>query len=237
VDAGKFIMARLPRYFVKGQPQHIIQRGNNRELIFAHDDDYRFYLECLQSAMEKNKLAIHSFVLMTNHVHLLASPEIETSISKTLQSVGRRYVQYFNSTYKRTGTLWEGRYKATIIDSEQYLLTCMRYIELNPIRAGMVKKPNEYPWSSYTANAEGKINNLIKIHDVYRKLGVNEEERRSAYQQLFRLRIGQSDLGDLREATNKGWVLGGDRFRAEIERLSGRRSIAKPRGRPKKVKD
>jgi putative transposase len=227
-------MARLPRYFVKGQPQHIIQRGNNRELIFVHDDDYLFYLECLQDAIKKNKLRIHSYVLMTNHAHILASPEVETSISKTLQSVGRRYVQYFNYTYKRTGTLWEGRYKATVIDSDQYLLTCMRYIELNPVRAEMVKQPNEYPWSSYAANAEGNNNKLIKSHEIFRQLGVNEAERQSAYRQLFRLTIGKSDLVALREATNKGWVLGNDRFREEIERLSGRRSVAKARGRPKK---
>jgi putative transposase len=185
-------------------------------LIFVQDDDYQFYLECLQNAGEKNKLSIHSYVLMTNHVHLLASPEFKTSISKTLQSVGRRYVQYFNYTYKRTGTLWEGRYKATVIDSEKYLLTCMRYIELNPVRADMVKKPNEYLWSSYAVNAEGKTNILIKSHDVYNKLGVNEDERQSAYRQLFQLTIGKTDLDALREATNKGWVLGGDQFRAEI---------------------
>lgn len=228
-------MARLPRYFVKGQPQHIIQRGNNREVIFVHDDDYLFYLECLQSAIKKNKLCVHAYVLMTNHVHILASPETENSISKTLQSVGRRYVQYFNYTYKRTGTLWEGRYKATVIDSDQYLLTCMRYIELNPVRAGMIEQPSAYPWSSYAANAEGKINKLIKSHEVYRLMGVSESERQSAYRQLFRLAIGKSELDALREATNKGWVLGSDLFREEIERLSGRRSVAKPRGRPKKV--
>ena len=230
-------MARLPRYFVKGQPQHIIQRGNNRELIFIHDDDYHFYIECLQSAIQKNKLSVHSYVLMSNHVHILASPDVETSISKTLQSVGRKYVQYFNYTYKRTGTLWEGRYKATVIDSDQYLLTCMRYIELNPVRANMVKHPCDYPWSSYAANAEGKINKLVKPHEVYRKMGVNEEERQSTYRRLFQSAIGKADLNALREATNKGWVLGGDRFREEIERLSGRRSVVKPRGRPKKVKD
>ena len=230
-------MARLPRYFVKGQPQHIIQRGNNRELIFIHDDDYHFYIECLQSAIQKNKLSVHSYVLMSNHVHILASPDVETSISKTLQSVGRKYVQYFNYTYKRTGTLWEGRYKATVIDSDQYLLTCMRYIELNPVRANMVKHPCDYPWSSYAANAEGKINKLVKPHEVYRKMGVNEEERQSTYRRLFQSAIGKADLNALREATNKGWVLGGDRFREEIERLSGRRSVVKPRGRPKKVKE
>ena len=230
-------MARLPRYFVEGQPQHIIQRGNNRELIFVHDDDYRFYLECLQDAIKKNNLSIHSYVLMTNHVHILASPETETSISKTLQSVGRRYVQYFNYTYKRTGTLWEGRYKATVIDSDQYLLTCMRYIELNPVRADMVKKPSDYPWSSYAANAEGKTNQLIKPHEIYRQMGIDDERRQSTYRGLFQFAIDKTDLVALRESTNKGWVLGGDRFRAEIERLSGRRSVAKPRGRPKKVED
>ena len=167
--------------------------------------------------MEKNKLWIHAYVLMTNHVHILASPETETSISKTLQSVGRRYVQYFNFTYKRTGTLWEGRYKATVIDSEQYLLTCMRYIELNPVRAGMVEQPGEYPWSSYAANAEGNDNKLIKSHEVYRRIGANEVERTLAYRQIFRSAIGKADLDALREATNKGWVLGSDRFREEIE--------------------
>jgi len=203
----------------------------------VHDDDYQFYLECLQSAVKKNKLWVHSYVLMTNHVHILASPETETSIAKTLQSVGRRYVQYFNYTYKRTGTLWEGRYKATVIDSDQYLLTCMRYIELNPVRAGMVEQPGDYPWSSYASNAEGKNNTLITSHEVYSQLGVNETERLLAYRQLFRLGIGATDLDALREATNKGWVLGSDRFREEIERLSGRRSVAKLRGRPKKVSD
>ena len=209
-------MARLPRYFVKGQPQHIIQRGNNRELIFVHDDDYRFYIECLLSAIQKNKLSIHSYVLMSNHVHILASPDVETSISKTLQSVGRRYVQYFNYTYKRTGTLWEGRYKATVIDSDQYLLTCMRYIELNPVRANMVKHPSDYPWSSYSVNAEGKANKLVKPHEVYRQISVNAEERQSSYRRLFQCAIGKADIDALREATNKGWVLGGDRFREEI---------------------
>lgn len=118
-------MARLARYFVEGQPQHLIQRGNNREPIFAADEDYRFYLECLQEAVERHGCAIHAYVLMTNHTHLLAIPGTESSLPKTMQSVGRRYVQYFNYTYSRTGTLWEGRYKATVVDSEPYLLTCV----------------------------------------------------------------------------------------------------------------
>ncbi len=230
-------MARLPRYFVKCQAQHIIQRGNNREPIFVAVDDYPFYLECLQDAAKRYELSIHAYVLMTNHVHILASPKIKGSIPKTLQSVGRRYVQYFNYTYERTGTLWEGRYKATVIDSERYLLTCMRYIELNPVRADMVNHPREYPWSSYAANADGKENKLLTQHALYRQLGTNIAERQSVYRQLFRAAIGRADLEALREATNKGWVLGNDRFREKIEQLSERRTTPKPRGRPKKMRE
>ena len=148
-------MARLPRYVIPGQPQHIIQRGNNRQVIFAAEADYRFFRDALVEAAAGHRLAIHAYVWMTNHVHLLATPAFEDSISKTLQSVGRRYVQYFNYTYKRSGTLWEGRYRATVVDSERYLLTLMRYIELNPVRAGMVAAPQDYPWSSYRRNALG----------------------------------------------------------------------------------
>ena len=130
-------MARLPRYVVVGHPQHVIQRGNNRSPTFYENQDYEFYLECLEEACERYRCDVHAYVLMTNHVHLLMSPWQRNSISKVLQSVGRRYVQYINYYYKRTGTLWEGRYKATLIDTERYLLTCYRYIELNPVRAGM----------------------------------------------------------------------------------------------------
>jgi len=227
-------MARLPRYFVEGQPQHIIQRGNNREPIFAADDDYAFYLECLQDAAERYGCAIHAYVLMTNHVHLLATPETEQSLPKTLQSVGRRYVQYFNYTYQRTGTLWEGRYKATLIDSEHYLLTCMRYIELNPVRAGMVKHPADLGWSSYQYNAQGKENPLLSQHSLYRRLGRNAEARQSAYRQLFRAQLSKADVDAIRETTNKAWVLGNERFREKIELLSGRRTSQKARGRPVK---
>ncbi len=225
-------MARLPRYFVEGQAQHIIQRGNNREPIFADDSDIHFYNECLQEAAEQQGLAIHAYVLMTNHVHILATPDTAQSISKTLQSLGRRYVQYFNQTYGRTGTLWEGRYRATLIDSERYLLTCMRYIELNPVRAGMVKHPLDYPWSSYAANARGGEDKLVSPHSLYKRLGRNPQARQSAYRQLFRAALGKGELDAIREATNTGWVLGNDRFREKIEQLSGRRTAPKPRGRP-----
>lgn len=226
-------MARLPRYFVPGQPQHVIQRGNNREPVFAHEDDYLFYLDCLKDAAKAQGLAIHAYVLMTNHVHLLATPDADTSLPKTLQSVGRRYVQYFNYSHKRTGTLWEGRYKATLIDSEAYLLTCMRYIELNPVRAGMVGHPGDYPWSSYRANAQGSDDRLVLPHSLYRHLGRTLVERQAAYRQLFRAHVSKADVETIREATNKAWVLGNDRFRAKITRLTDRRAAPLPRGRPR----
>ena len=134
-------MARLPRYFVPGQPQHLILRGNNRQAIFAAEQDYLFFRDCLVEAARRFGLGVHAYVSMTHHVHLLATPSDVASTPKTLQSAGRRYVQYFNGTYGRSGTLWEGRYRATVIDSEPYLLTCMRYVEENPVRAGMMVNP------------------------------------------------------------------------------------------------
>ena len=154
-------MARLPRLVIPGQPQHVIVRGNNRSEIFCVEADYRFYLEKLKLACEKHGCQVHAYILMTNHVHLLITPLEASSLSKTLQTLGRYYVQYFNYRYRRTGTLWEGRYKAALIDSDAYLLTCMRYIELNPVRAGMVADPSEYPWSSYPFNALGQPNDLV----------------------------------------------------------------------------
>ncbi len=232
-------MARLPRYFVPEQPQHLIQRGNNREPIFAADEDYRFYLDCLQNAAEEYGLSIHAYVLMTNHVHLLVTPETETSIPKALQSVGRRYVQYFNYSYKRTGTLWEGRYKATLIDSESYLLICSRYIELNPVRAkGMkISHPRDYPWSSYRHNALGEDNALITTHALYQQLGGTVKGRQAAYRALFRAQVSEKATNEIREATNKGWALGNDHFRDKVQALSGRRVQPLPRGRPKKEND
>ncbi|HIL93068.1 MAG TPA: transposase [Cycloclasticus sp.] len=228
-------MALLPRYFVNNQPQHIIQRGNNREPTFVATEDYQFYITCLREAASEHQLKIHAYVLMTNHVHLLAMPENKTSIPKTMQSVGRRYVQYFNHTYKRTGTLWEGRYKATIIDSESYLLTCMRYIEMNPVRACMVKSPVAYPWSSYHVNATGKGNGLIIQNELYKRLGKTKKQRESSYRDLFLQSLTSSELKAFRDCTNKGWVLGNDKFKEKIVALSGRRTNKNQVGRPRKL--
>jgi putative transposase len=216
-------MARYPRFVLPGQPQHLIQRGNNRQTIFQAESDYSFYLEKLHHAAEKHQCAIHAYVLMTNHVHLLVTPNTENSLSKTMQTLGRYYVQYYNYSYGRTGTLWEGRYKATLIDTEPYLLTCMRYIELNPVRApGMAHHPSQYPWSSYRCNALGQPDRLITAHREYKRLGLKDEERQSAYRQLFRARLPEMTLDAIREATNKAWVLGSDRFKRKMEQKLSR---------------
>jgi putative transposase len=225
-------MARLPRFFAEGEAQHVIQRGNNREPTFTSEQDFAFYLDCLRRASAEHGLAIHAYVLMTNHVHLLATPEHENSLPKTLQSVGRRYVQYFNYAHRRSGTLWEGRYRATLVEAERYLLTCMRYIEMNPVRAAMVEHPADYPWSSYRTNAQGHPDPLVTPNELYRRLDRSDEQRQSAYRQLFRSQIPKGDLEAIRQSTHKAWVLGNDRFRAKIERLSGRRASPLPRGRP-----
>jgi len=197
------MISRQPRFLLPGQPQHVIQRGNNRDVIFVSDDDYQFYLAKLDAACVRFGCELHAYVLMTNHVHLLMTPQTKDGISKVMQSVGRYYVQYFNYQYKRTGTLWEGRYKATLLDSDAYLLTCYRYIELNPVRAGMVDVPGDYPWSSYACNALGKSNSLIKPHELYLALGLDAVERCGVYKDLFASHIESAQLDEIREATNK----------------------------------
>jgi len=230
-------MARLPRYVIPDQPQHIIQRGNNREPVFYSEDDYRFYKGKLLDCSRKHECDIHAYVLMTNHVHLLVTPHRESAMSKLMQSLGRYYVQYINYRYRRTGTLWEGRFKATLIDSSAYLLTCMRYIELNPVRAGMVDHPGGYPWSSHAANAQGKSDPLITPHRLYWRLSNTDAGRRGAYMQLFQTELSESTLNDIRESTNKAWVLGNNRFKQKIERQLGRRTTPKPRGGDRKSKE
>lgn len=230
-------MARLPRYVLPGQPQHVIHRGNNRQPVFAGDDDRRFYCECLAEATQKHQCDLHAYVLMTNHVHLLVTPYTEAGIGKMMQSVGRRYVQYFNYTYQRTGTLWEGRYRATLVDAERYLLSCYRYIELNPVRALMVKHPRDYAWSSYRHHADGQEDPLIVDHEVYLSLDRNAEQRRRAYRALFRSRLDEETLDEIRNTLNKGWVLGSKRFKEDIASLVQRRVQPLPKGRPVRHQD
>jgi putative transposase len=228
---GGASMARQPRFFVPGEVLHVIQRGNNHVPIFAAAEDYRFFLECFRQSAQLHGLVIHAYVLMTNHVHFLATATRKDSLPKVMQSVGRRYVQYFNSACQRTGTLWEGRYRAAIVDSECYLLTCMRYIELNPVRAGMAAHPAEYPWTSYRVNGEGSLDDLITPHELYQRLGRSATTRESAYRKLFHTRLSGTDVEAIREATNKNWALGGEYFKQRVETLSGRRPDRLEKGR------
>ncbi|EGG94688.1 Transposase [gamma proteobacterium IMCC1989] len=229
-------MPRQPRFVLVGHPQHVIIRGNNRDPIFYSDSDYRFYLEKLREASQKHDCSIHAYVLMTNHVHLLVTPNKENSISKMVQMLGRYYVQYFNYRYRRTGTLWEGRYKASLIDSERYALLCYRYIELNPVRANMVNHPSEYPWSSYRHNAVDTVDELIVEHEVYLSLSSNDIGRKKAYRELFLGHIEGLDLACIREMTNKGWVLGSEYFKEKISRQVNRQLAPLPRGGDRSLK-
>lgn len=216
-------MARQPRFVIPGQPQHVIQRGNNRQDIFRAEEDYHFYLEKLRAAADKHHCDLHAYVLMRNHVHLLVTPQQDNSMAKMMQTLGRYYVQYFNYTYNRTGTLWEGRYRASLIDTERYLLTCMRYIELNPVRTNhMAEHPSEYPWSSYHYNALGQHNDMVTPHREYQRLGASDSDRQAAYRQLFRARIPEMTLQAIREATNKAWVLGSDQFKQRMKKQLNR---------------
>lgn len=225
-------MARKPRFNLVGVPQHVIQRGNNREPCFFSELDYSRYLDDLQQAKDKYNCRIHAYVLMTNHVHMLVTPMEEYAVSNMMQALGRRYVIYVNRTYQRTGTLWEGRYKASLVDSEQYLLTCMRYIEQNPVRAQMVEHPAEYPWSSYHANAQQAENLLLDRHPVYERLGDSTESMAHAYRDLFKTHLDDDTIDDIRSALNHEMVLGASYFKNMIEEVTKRQVRPGLPGRP-----
>lgn len=224
---------RSPRYSLIGVPQHVIQRGNNRQPTFFVEDDFRFYLQCLKAATTAHDCDVHAYVLMTNHVHLLMTPRRTNAIGKVIQSLGRRYVRYINATYQRSGTLWEGRYKASVVESETYLLVCSRYIELNPVRSKLVADPADYPWSSYHWHALGKTNPLITDHSAYLALGRTHEERHQAYRGLVRDQVDPARLQEIRESVNQCRVLGSERFKDDIEAVLSRRVRPGKAGRPK----
>ncbi|TVP88212.1 MAG: transposase, partial [Pseudomonadaceae bacterium] len=216
-------MARRPRFFMPDCPLHIIQRGNNRAPCFLQESDYTTYLHFMCEAAAEYQVAIHAYVLMTNHVHILATPADDQGVSRMMQALGRRYVRRFNYTHVRTGTLWEGRYRASLVDSEQYLLAVYRYIELNPVRAGMVDLPEDYPWSSYAHNALGKVINMITPHPLYLDLGCRSDSREQAYRRLFALPTRDEELEKIRAAVIYGRPLGGQRFIDTVEARTGLR--------------
>ena len=226
-------MARIPRIDLPGIAQHIVQRGNDRQACFADDADYLHYRQELGEAALKHACTLHAYVLMTNHVHLLVTPKLPGASSRMMQAIGRRYVGCFNARYRRTGTLWEGRFKSALVDSERYVLACYRYIELNPVRAGMATTALDYRWSSHGHNACGVHEPRINPHPAYFALGPTDAERQKAYQHLFDEGLPDNDANSLRLATNQQKTWGSERFRLQIEALAERELEVRPRGRPK----
>jgi len=229
-------MPRKPRFYVPGAPVHAIQRGHNRSAIFFNDLDYLEYLRCLKQAADNCGCQIHAYVLMTNHVHLLLTPERADSVACLFQSIGRHYVRYINQTYQRRGGLWEGRYKCNVIESQSYLFSCMRYIELNPVRAGMADHPAKYRWSSYAANALGVSNAILAVHAEYLALGNSPDARQTAYRGLFDRMEEANELKLLRSTLQTGTPLGNARFKMEIEAALNIKVGFARRGRRKKEK-
>ena len=225
-------MPRKPRMYLPDVPCHVIQRGNNREASFYSEQDYQYYLECLYDASQRYGVLVHAYVLMTNHVHMLMTPVKKDSISLTMQSIGRRYVQYINKKYHRTGTLWESRHKASLVDRDNYLLKCMRYIELNPVRANMVKHPADYRWSSYRCNGNNGYNKLISQHEMYMSLGNQSEIRTQAYRALFENELDHNDINLIRQSALFSMPTGNARFKEQIEEEVNRKLGYTQRGRP-----
>jgi putative transposase len=201
-------MPRPRRVVLPSVPLHIIQRGNNRIPCFASRNDYLAYLDMLRECAFDCGCAVHAYVLMSNHVHLLLSPDDDDGASTMMQRLGRRYVLYFNRRHARTGTLWEGRFRSSLVQDERYLMVCHRYIELNPVRACMVDSPSDYPWSSHRANAFGQQDSLLTPHSLYTRLGGDAMTRQAAYQHLFNEALSNETLDQLRQAGNGNRPLG-----------------------------
>ena len=227
-------MPRRARLSLPNTPLHIIQRGNNRQACFFADEDYRFYLDWLAEHADKTGCRVHAYVLMTNHVHLLISADRGEAPGALMKALGQRYVQYVNRSYQRSGTLWEGRFRSCLTQDETYLLACQRYIELNPVRAGMVLHPAEYRWSSYRANAQGEADALVKPHSLYAALGLDDASRQAAYRELFRYELDPGLVDEIRHATNGNFALGNERFAAQVSEALGRRVVPGRPGRPRR---
>lgn len=229
-------MPRQPRLDAPGIPQHLVQRGNDRQPCFFADIDRQRYLQDLRELALNLGCQVHAYVLMTNHVHLLMTAIHAGRIARLMQSLGRRYVRYVNDHYHRTGTLWEGRYKSCLVDSDEYLLRCCRYIELNPVRAGMVADPADYRWSSHRANALGEPDLLVHPHSRYLALAATEQGRLTAYREFVMTGVDHDETAAIRLTLQRQHALGNDRFRAAIEHQLGRRAGPAKIGRPAKAK-
>jgi len=230
-------MPRKRRYELVDIPQHVVQRGNNRQRTFVDGSDYGLYLDWLDRAARQRQCDIHAYVLMSNHVHLLVTPRAPMAIAALMQSLGRTYVRYFNARHQRSGTLWEGRHHASLVASGRYLMTCYRYIELNPVRAGLVVGPADYPWSSYRRNALGRPDARLVEHDDYTILGADPRERAQSYGQLFGVDLGPDELDEIRNNLNQCRAYGPDQFKDKVEAALGRPVRPLRTGRPRKAQN
>ncbi len=239
-------MARLPRLSIPNIPQHILQRGKTQQVCFRTETDFDAYCHWLEKYALKYNVALHAWVLMANHVHLLVTPSTQDGVSKMMQSLGRQYVRYFNYKYQRVGTLWEGRFRSCVVESESYFLLCQKYIELNSVRASLVIHPQDYKWSSYayhginSATLSDNSNERPSIwspHDTYLALGETQPLRVEAYQSLMSCEMEQETLSQIRLSLNKSMALGSVTFKQQIEELSGRRVTPLKRGPKVKTKE
>ncbi|MGC1172770.1 REP-associated tyrosine transposase [Polaromonas sp.] len=225
-------MARLPRLSLPGYPHHVIQRGNNRQAIFSSPADYQTLLDLIEESAKKSGVAIHAYVLMVNHFHLLVTPETADSLPRMMQAVGRRYVRCFNDSHGRSGTLWEGRYRSTLIQAETYLLACMAYMDLNPVRAGLVSEARDYPWSSHGHYAGLRNDKLVTPHPLFWGLGNTPFAREAIYADIVRAGVPAEQQAALTESTLGGWALGDAAFVAELQKRIERRVVKTQVGRP-----
>jgi putative transposase len=225
-------MPRQPRLIVPDVAVHIVQRGNDRQVCFREEVDYVVYLSSLREMLTKSQCALHAYCLMTNHVHLLVTPSRETSCASLMRDLGQRYVQYFNRRHSRTGTLWEGRFHSCLVDSAAYVLACHRYIERNPVRAGLVSEPRAYRWSSHLGNAGSVEDKLLSAHLEYSALGLDAMQRQLAYRRLFEEVDEPEFLAAVRDATNGGYALVGDRLKAVLT-VTARRRLERGKPGPK----
>jgi putative transposase len=225
-------MPRRARPVLANVPLHIIQRGNNRQPCFFTDADYLVYLDMLRIAAAAAGCHVHAYVLMTNHVHLLASPDHARSAAAMMKALGERYVPYVNRRYGRSGTLWEGRFRSSLVEHARYLLICQRYIELNPVRAQIVPHPAHYPWSSYRANAHGAASALISPHLIYTGLAQDQLGRERAYRGLFSEILPIRLINRVRRATNGNFALGNKQFTDAVAKALGREVVPRQAGKP-----
>lgn len=225
-------MARLPRLSLPGYPHHVILRGNNQQPIFSCPADYQTLLDLIEEHARKSGVAVHAYVLMSNHFHLLVTPEAADSLPRMMQSVGRRYVRYFNDRQGRSGTLWEGRYRSTPIQTETYLLACMAYIDLNPVRAGLVAEARDYPWSSHGHYVGLRSDKLVTPHPLFWTLGNTPFAREAAYADMVGVGVSASQQAALTESALSGWALGDADFLADLQKRTERRVVKARVGRP-----